>query len=229
MGAKHQSPRFGKMIVVDTKSNMKKVTVYHLVLDQSNYSNGQSLVSKDEAMMPLSKISFYLEGAKERGLNFACELGYLYIPDEEAEAYESLGYDVSSTEHEVSELQQVLVELFPPGLISSFKMPIADNPNWYPIFQEALNHAERNDKAFVPRLKAALNLGKQIEIIEEELKRDCPSCGKPHSDIDEWALKPHKTHLCLHCGALFEADFKGVCRPSFDKITQPLNVVFVPF
>lgn len=27
----------------------------------------------------------------------------------------------------------------------------------------------------------------------------CPSCHEPHIDEGEWATKPHKTHLCLHC------------------------------
>lgn len=29
---------------------------------------------------------------------------------------------------------------------------------------------------------------------------NCPECGKPHVDRDEWATKPHHTHLCEHCG-----------------------------
>ena len=28
----------------------------------------------------------------------------------------------------------------------------------------------------------------------------CPKCKAPHLDTDEWATKPHKTHLCLGCG-----------------------------
>ena len=28
----------------------------------------------------------------------------------------------------------------------------------------------------------------------------CPNCGKQHIDRDEWATRPHRTHLCEYCG-----------------------------
>lgn len=31
----------------------------------------------------------------------------------------------------------------------------------------------------------------------------CPMCHVWHIDKDEWATRPHKTHLCSRCGALF--------------------------
>lgn len=31
----------------------------------------------------------------------------------------------------------------------------------------------------------------------------CPKCGELHLDVDEWRDKPHRTHLCLKCGALW--------------------------
>ena len=43
----------------------------------------------------------------------------------------------------------------------------------------------------------------------------CPRCFHPHIDLDEWAIKPHKTHLCQHCGNLFEGTYKAVSNPSF--------------
>lgn len=27
----------------------------------------------------------------------------------------------------------------------------------------------------------------------------CPSCFEPHIDEDEWATRPHRTHLCSNC------------------------------
>lgn len=27
----------------------------------------------------------------------------------------------------------------------------------------------------------------------------CPECGNQHIDRDEWATRPHKTHLCEWC------------------------------
>jgi Domain of unknown function (DUF3850) len=41
----------------------------------------------------------------------------------------------------------------------------------------------------------------------------CSSCKRKHFDIGEWAVKPHKTHLCRHCGTEFEGTVKGVSRP----------------
>lgn len=28
----------------------------------------------------------------------------------------------------------------------------------------------------------------------------CPDCHRIHLDEGEWATRPHRTHLCLHCG-----------------------------
>ena len=41
---------------------------------------------------------------------------------------------------------------------------------------------------------------------------DCPECGKEHVDRDYWALNPHKTHLCEHCGSLFPVTERSVSR-----------------
>lgn len=53
---------------------------------------------------------------------------------------------------------------------------------------------------------------------------DCPRCGRRHVDIEEWATRPHKTHLCLFadCGHLWRPeDFPtvGIASPSptFDQ------------
>lgn len=34
----------------------------------------------------------------------------------------------------------------------------------------------------------------------EALPLRCPECIAPHIDKDEWATKPHRTHLCEYCG-----------------------------
>ena len=54
----------------------------------------------------------------------------------------------------------------------------------------------------------------------------CPRCFQLHVDVDKWALKPHKTHLCEHCGNLFEGTCKAVSYPSFTS-GFPENVEFV--
>lgn len=28
----------------------------------------------------------------------------------------------------------------------------------------------------------------------------CPKCHRPHIDLNEWARRPHRTHLCAICG-----------------------------
>jgi len=43
---------------------------------------------------------------------------------------------------------------------------------------------------------------------------NCPNCGKAHVDRDEWANKPHKTHLCEFC--------KHAWKP-FDYYTAGIN------
>lgn len=42
---------------------------------------------------------------------------------------------------------------------------------------------------------------------------NCSSCGKPHLDKGEYAIKPHKTHLCEYCGSEFEASRKCISNP----------------
>lgn len=32
----------------------------------------------------------------------------------------------------------------------------------------------------------------------------CPRCGRFHVDREEWAWRPHHTHLCEHCDHEFE-------------------------
>lgn len=58
-----------------------------------------------------------------------------------------------------------------------------------------------------------------VGIVIEDL--DCPECSMPHEDINEWSVRPHKTHLCLHCGALFEGSVKAVSRPRIDPHREP--------
>jgi predicted nucleic acid-binding Zn ribbon protein len=40
----------------------------------------------------------------------------------------------------------------------------------------------------------------------------CPSCKRSHVDLNEWAGRPHRTHLCAYCGNkwVFESDVKTV-------------------
>ena len=54
----------------------------------------------------------------------------------------------------------------------------------------------------------------------------CPKCGKIHLDEGEWYNRPHKTHLCQHCGELWryaEVYTRGVATlgPSSDDQTAP--------
>lgn len=56
----------------------------------------------------------------------------------------------------------------------------------------------------------------------------CPECQAVHIDLDEWALRSHKTHLCLVCGHFFEAETAGVSNPTFEAIAKPDNVLYTP-
>jgi hypothetical protein len=42
--------------------------------------------------------------------------------------------------------------------------------------------------------------GKWEERGPQPMVLNCPQCGSQHIDQDEWAMKPHKTHLCASCG-----------------------------
>jgi len=64
-----------------------------------------------------------------------------------------------------------------------------------------------------------------IQIQVEDL--NCPKCEQPHTDIDQWAIDPHRTHLCLHCGELFKGSVRGVSRPEFQNMHKPDDVVYV--
>lgn len=63
-----------------------------------------------------------------------------------------------------------------------------------------------------------------VTIAQEDL--ECPHCQHPHADLDEWAIKPHQTHLCLNCGEQFEGTLKAVSRPQFVTMIQPENVTY---
>lgn len=42
-----------------------------------------------------------------------------------------------------------------------------------------------------------------MDVVLEPLVLFCPKCNGQHIDRDEWATKPHKTHLCEFCGHLW--------------------------
>lgn len=42
---------------------------------------------------------------------------------------------------------------------------------------------------------------------------ECPTCKNPHLDLDNFALDPHKKHLCLHCNVLFEDEDRAIGNP----------------
>ena len=39
----------------------------------------------------------------------------------------------------------------------------------------------------------------------------CPKCHAQHIDRNEWATRPHKTHLCEHCGNLWRPCQQPTC------------------
>ena len=71
---------------------MAQIKVNYLMLDKIYYSNGQSIVEKEAAMMPDSRIQYYLNTAEARGLDFGVQTETIDVSDEDAEDYISAGY-----------------------------------------------------------------------------------------------------------------------------------------
>ena len=59
----------------------------------------------------------------------------------------------------------------------------------------------------------------------------CPHCRKVHLDKDVFAVKPHKRHLCHHCGRFFNDVKRGISNPVIffrnlkDEYLQPRQVI----
>lgn len=66
----------------------------------------------------------------------------------------------------------------------------------------------------------------RIKVVIQVQNLSCPICEANHFDQDEWAIRPHKTHLCVNCGHLFEGDFKAVSRPILVRKTKPEHVTY---
>ncbi len=49
------------------------------------------------------------------------------------------------------------------------------------------------------------------------IRLPCPECGALHIDEGLWAIKPHHTHACQHCG--------NVWRPA---VANTVGVRFLP-
>ncbi len=73
---------------------MARIKVNYLTIGGDMYSDGQSLVSKEDAMMPDSCIQYYLRGAELRGLDFDVETEVIEVSDEDAENYAFYGYQI---------------------------------------------------------------------------------------------------------------------------------------
>ena len=73
---------------------MARIKVNYLTIGGDMYSNGQSIVSKEKAMMPDSRIQHYLSGAERRGLDFGVETEVIEVSEEDAENYAFHGYQI---------------------------------------------------------------------------------------------------------------------------------------
>ncbi len=73
---------------------MARIKVNYLTIGSNMYSDGQSVVSKDKAMMPDALIQHYLNGAELRGLDFDVEEDVIEVPEEDAENYVFYGYQI---------------------------------------------------------------------------------------------------------------------------------------
>lgn len=59
----------------------------------------------------------------------------------------------------------------------------------------------------------------------------CPHCRKAHLDKDAFAIKPHRRHLCHHCGRFFDDIQRGISNPVVffrnlkDEYLKPREVI----
>ena len=49
---------------------------------------------------------------------------------------------------------------------------------------------------------------------------NCPQCSKQHIDRDEWAARPHRTHLCEHCGYKWRPDERYTVGVSVQELVS---------
>jgi hypothetical protein len=78
---------------------MPHVKVNYLTINGNFYSDGQSIVSKEAAAMPDSRLHYYLSSASQRGLNLGVEIEVIEVSEEERESYALLGYQTVHYPH----------------------------------------------------------------------------------------------------------------------------------
>jgi hypothetical protein len=94
-------------------------------------------------------------------------------------------------------------------------------------FESFRQHIHKVDWFFTP--EEWIELNKKVgqasvaaTAIESALKPtpmllNCPKCGAPHYDLDEWATRPHSTHQCLLCGN----EWRPAIRPTVGVMELP--------
>jgi hypothetical protein len=76
---------------------MAQIKVNYLKVGKhGHYSDGQSLVEKENAMMPASRVNYYLADAEHRGLDFFVETGVIDVDDADVDGYVFHGYEIIS-------------------------------------------------------------------------------------------------------------------------------------
>jgi hypothetical protein len=74
---------------------MTQIKVNYLKVGKhGHYSDGQSLVEKENAMMPDRRVNYYLADAERRGLDFSVETGVIEVNGNDVEGYLFYGYEV---------------------------------------------------------------------------------------------------------------------------------------
>jgi rubredoxin len=55
------------------------------------------------------------------------------------------------------------------------------------------------------------------------IRLECPSCGELHVDKGDYAIKPHHTHACRFCGAIWRPAIVATVGvrflPGFEAVT----------
>ena len=80
---------------------------------------------------------------------------------------------------------------------------LVDAANGAPLAR-LLPAAEVLEAALGPTLLVQELANEQNQATEPiPIRLECPACGELHIDVEEFATKPHHTHACQHCGAVW--------------------------
>lgn len=117
------------------------------------------------------------------------------------------------------------------GLIVAYE--VRPHDTFGTVLHVALKH-EGQEVPPLPGVVVAFDIPAFRRLVNHQLLRGlpmivdivtyCPECGVLHLDEGEWRDRPHKTHLCAKCGALWrpnnEQHTRGVEPPFTSRLIE---------